>query len=74
MKIKVKPNGNILYVYTDDINWKLFGKAKITKTADVEFENGQWVVTLKDGTYLASFDKRQDAINYEVKYIEENIL
>ena len=81
-KIVIKKDGTIIFVYNERII-NLFSKIpndRFDKRASyVEPDPdkpGEWVVdlTLSEGPKINGFKKRSDAITFELKWLDENIL
>lgn len=69
-------DGTINMIY-DDSSRELMdnGKLSITRVSNVEpNEKGEWLATLSNGVILGPYRLRTDALDAEVKYIEENLL
>lgn len=78
MKIRFNPDGTVVMIYTDEINIAAFGKVRsIARASHVEPTNGnQWAADMGPvgGPVLGPFAKRSEALEAEVKWIEDNIL
>lgn len=76
MKINIK-NGEIQYIYNEDLNINDIGKVNIKRVSKVEPDkDGKWYVDLSliGGEKINGFNKRSNAIKYEIDWIEKNIL
>jgi len=75
--VRFKADGSVVFLYNDDHPALKLGKAEIERASDVYFDNERqkWRVhirgerePLKEG-----FEKRQDAINHEVEYLNKKL-
>ncbi len=76
MKININ-NGRIQYIYNEDLNINNIGKVDIKRASRVEPDkDGKWYVDLSliGGKKINGFNKRSEAIKYEIDWIEKNIL
>lgn len=75
MKIKISTNGTITYIYDDLLAGLLkHGDAKIERVSNVEPCEGGWGATMvEDGTFLGPYALRKDALEAEVKYLEQKL-
>ena len=78
VKILVKTNGDLQCLYTDTINLHNLGcgKLNIERASKVEFNDDlqMWTVRLvATGKIIGKFDKRIDALAYEVKYLNNTL-
>ena len=73
MKVLIKPNGDIVSVYSDNIPASKLGKSYISRASSVEFnhDTDQWEAKLEDGTIIASGPLRNEVIRNEVAYFEK---
>lgn len=80
MKIKINPDGTIILLYTEDICMEELGKVdSIKRLFHVEpTQDNKWTATVNIGTsecvMLGPFNKRSEALEAEVAWIEDNIL
>lgn len=80
MKIKINPDGTINLLYTEDICVEELGKVdSIKRLFHVEpTQDNKWTATVNRDTsecvMLGPFDKRSEALEAEVTWIEDNIL
>ena len=77
MKIKFH-HGKAVMIYSDeqtDLMNALGSEQKVTRASNVEpTGDGRWQAVMVDGMALAPTKKRQESLDQEVKYIEENFL
>jgi len=74
MQIVIKPNGTIIGIYNDAMDYGIFGKAQIRRVSHVEpDESGRWFADLSpvDGPKLGPFDKRNEAIDTEIEFLND---
>ncbi len=72
MEIVIKPTGVFIGIYSDQFDYGVFGRPQIRRVSHVEpDESGQWTADLSpvDGPRLGPFDKRNDAINAELEFL-----
>lgn len=79
MVIRIDPDGTVVFIQSDEINMRIFGKPKMKRASHVEWdeETDGWMVDLGPvgGPVVKGFgDRRADALWYERKWIEENVL
>ncbi len=77
MKVKVRPDGSVVHIYSDKVNLSGIGKATIKRASHVEpDENNKWEADMSPsgGKVLGPFDTRSEALAAEVAWLEENIL
>lgn len=80
MKIKINPDGTINILYTEDICMEELGKVdSIKRLFHVEpTQDNKWIAAANTGTsecvILGPFDKRSEALDAEVAWIEDNVL
>ncbi len=79
MRIKVATDGEIQALYTEQLDLNEIGMLSLKRASHVEpskFYEGKWVVDLSpvDGPLAGPFAKRSEALAWEVKWIEENVL
>lgn len=74
-RLSVSNQGITTLIYSD-IHADLLseGKATIKRVSNVEPSDGGWVASMFDGTKLGPYKLRQQALDEEVKYIEEKLL
>lgn len=76
MLINIK-DGCIKHIYNEDIDLSSIGEQQVKRASVVDPEdNGKWFadLSLSGGQKVTGFDKRSDALKYEINYLEENIL
>ena len=76
MATKLVVNGkDIRGVYDDKYRalYENLGALKVTRASNVEFEDGDWVARLPDGTEIARGKDRGQAIKDEVSYLEARL-
>ena len=68
-------NGVAKTIYTEDIELRELGKLYTYRASSVEFNNEtyMWDVHLEDGTYVGSWESRQEAIRQEVLYLQKRM-
>ncbi len=74
-KLAINPDGTIVMIYNDD-NRELFeqGIVSITRVSSVEPNpDGSWSATMIDGVVLGPYKLRKDALDAEVKYLENKL-
>lgn len=82
--IKISPDGSeVTFLYDDKIPWESIGRMKCVRASDVVFDTGvqKWMIipmqNYSEKTLMAfsgnRFSTRQDAVNYEVKILEEEL-
>lgn len=80
MKIKINTNGTLNLVYTEDICVEELGKIdSIKRLFHVEpTQDNKWTAKVNIGTsecvVLGPYDKRSEALEAEVAWIEDNVL
>jgi hypothetical protein len=76
MKIEILPNGQMVFLYNDDLRPLMAaGQASVQRASDVEpTEKGEWTADLSrvGGPVLGPFEKREDALAAEVAWLESN--
>ena len=76
MRININ-NGEIKYIYNESIDLDSIGNKVIKRASFVEPEGSNWFVDLSPlgwNIKVKGFKTRSEAINYEINYIENNIL
>lgn len=79
IKLTIEPDGTVKTIYTDELaDYFAETGAKITRASSVEPCEGGWSVDLSPTTKypltLGPFRYRKDALDAEVKWLEENWL
>ena len=72
MQIIVKPTGVFIGIYSDMLDYGELGNYRIRRASHVEPDcNGKWTADLSpvDGPTLGPFDKRNEAIDAELEYL-----
>lgn len=72
MNLIVKPGGVIITIYSDAFEYKNLGEPHIRRVSKVEpTQSGLWIadLSLVDGPILGPFEKRCDAIDAELEYV-----
>ncbi len=72
MEIVIKPFGVFIGIYTDTFDYGAFGRPQIRRASHVEpDESGHWTADLSpvNGPVLGPFDKRSEAIDAELEYL-----
>ncbi len=77
MKVKVKPDGTVVHIYTDKVNLSGIGETTIKRASHVEpNKDNKWEADMSPsaGPLLGPFDTRSEALAAEVAWLEKNIL
>ena len=72
MQIVIKPSGVFISVYNDSLDCGEFGRPQIRRASHVEPDaSGRWFADLSpvDGPKLGPFDKRSEALEAELEYV-----
>ena len=72
MQIVIKPTGVFIGIYSDSFDYSEFGKPQIRRASHVEPDTtGHWFADLSpvDGPTLGPFDKRNEAIDAELEFL-----
>jgi hypothetical protein len=75
-QLTIKPDGRIVGIYSDAIDYRTLGKLTVRRASHVEpTENAQWIADLSPvgGPRLGPFDQRDEAIAQEIEYLERMI-
>lgn len=76
--ITVKPNGQVMFMYSDDLRSLLtIGASTIRRASHVEpTDDGHWTADMQPsgGPLLGPFEERAEALRAEVEWIQEHIL
>jgi len=70
------PNGTMNVIYTENIDLNEIGKLDIKRASHVEpNSNGQWTADMGpiNGPILGPFETRTQALEEEVKWLEQNL-
>ena len=74
MQIVIRPTGVFIGIYSDSFEYGEFGKPQIRRVSHVEpDESGLWFADLSpvDGPKLGPFDKRNEAVDAEIEYLNQ---
>jgi hypothetical protein len=77
MELVVLRDGTVRAIYAEDIDLGHFGSPSITRASHVEpDEDGRWSADLLpvNGPILGPFDRRSDALEAELSWLEANWL
>ncbi len=77
MNLIIGPDGQIRGVYGEEFDLAVLGPPQITRASHVEPDaQGRWLADLAPvgGPVLGPFDRRTDALNAEVAWLEANWL
>jgi hypothetical protein len=77
MQLVIGKDGRVRGIYGEEIDLAVFGTAKIDRTSHVEPDaQGRWMADLSPvgGPTLGPFDRRSEALEAEVSWLEENWL
>jgi hypothetical protein len=72
MQIVIKPTGVFISLYSDSFEYGELGKPQIRRASHVEPDDtGHWFADLSpvNGPKLGPFDKRNEAIDAELEYV-----
>jgi len=73
MQIVVKPTGVLIGIYSDSFDYGELGRPQIRRVSHVEpDETGRWTADLSpvDGPTFGPFDKRSEAIEAELEFLD----
>jgi hypothetical protein len=77
MQIVIGRNGTVRGIYSEQIDLAALGQARITRASHVEPDaEGRWLADLSPvgGPTFGPFDRRSEALEAEVYWLEENWL
>ena len=77
MNLVIETSGRVRGVFGEEIDLTALGSPKITRASHVEpDEDGHWLADLEPvgGPALGPFDRRSEALNAELRWLEENWL
>ena len=77
MKLVIESNGRVRGVFGEEIDLASLGSPRITRASHVEpDDSGRWLADLASvgGPVLGPFERRSEALEAEVKWLEENWL
>ena len=76
MQLVIKPTGVLIGIYDDSFDYGAFGRPQIRLASRVEPDgDGRWFadMTLSDGPILGPFDKRYEAIDAELEFLNDKL-
>jgi hypothetical protein len=77
IRISISPEGNFKHIYSDELlpMDKKF-KTEVRRASDVFFDNdiGQWRIRVGNLLLDETFDRRDQALSFEVRWLESNAL
>lgn len=67
-----KGGGDLTYLHTDAVDMSRFGKKRVQRASDVEFNEGtqKWQARLNNGEVIAESEIRQEVLDAERVYID----
>ena len=77
MKLLIKPDGTVRAIYQEEIEFAALGRPAITRASHVEpDQDGRWFADLAPvgGPVLGPFDRRGEALNAELAWLERHWL
>jgi hypothetical protein len=77
MNLIIERDGQVRGIYGEAIDLAALGQAQITRASHVEPDiQGRWLADLSPvgGPVLGPFDRRSDALNAEVAWLDDNWL
>ena len=77
MKLLIRPDGTVRAIYSEAIDLAVLGRPTITRASHVEpGQDGRWRADLSPvgGPVLGPFDRRSEALEAEVAWLERNWL
>ncbi len=77
MNLIIEANGSVRGIYGEEIALDALGTPRITRASHVESDHqGRWLADLAPvgGPVLGPFDRRSEALEAEVKWLEEDWL
>ena len=77
MQLVIEKDGQVRGIYGEAIDLAALGQVRISRASHVEpNEDGRWVADLSPvgGPRLGPFDRRTEALEAEVSWLEENWL
>jgi len=74
--IVIKPNGEVVTIYSDAFPLKNLGKSKIQRASNVLFDEEvqKWYIEIQGNKLEKFFDSRNDCIEYEVQYLNDILM
>ena len=72
---KIFPDGRVLTIYDDSIQDLCLGDLSVERASNVVFDfvSQTWEVVIEDEVVLEGFAKRSDAIEAEVKFLNNQL-
>ena len=77
MKLVIRPDGTVLAIYSEAIDLAVLGRPTIKRASHVEpGQDGRWRADLTPvgGPVLGPFDRRSEALEAEVAWLERHWL
>ena len=76
MDIRIKPDGSIVAIYSEEIPLGELGEVGINRASHVEWGPGGWMADLSPvgGPILGPYGKRSAALEAEVAWLQENLI
>ena len=77
MNLVIESDGRVRGVFGEEIDLAVLGSPKITRASHVEPDaQGRWLADLAPvgGPILGPFDRRSEALDAELRWLEENWL
>ena len=77
MKLLIRPDGTVRAIYSEAIDLAVLGRPPITRASHVEpGQDGRWRADLTPvgGPVLGPFDRRSEALEAEVAWLERHWL
>jgi hypothetical protein len=73
--IAVEPDGTFKCLYTEEIDLRELGALTTERASHVEPNNetGLWEVRLASGQYIGARPTRKEALEFEVRYLQERL-
>lgn len=74
MQLTIKPGGDAIGLYSEEIDLESVGKIHIQRASYVEPVGRNWFVFMADGcTEKGPFNKRSEALTWEVSEVQRRI-
>lgn len=77
MDLRIKPDGNVVGIYGEELPLSELGQLEITRASHVEpTATGMWLADLSPvgGPVLGPYPYRSQALNAEVKWLQANLI